>query len=132
MGETLPAEDTRISQARKALAAARAAVDDYTTPYAPQIWAARLDVALETLLGYVDETAPGGQLDRVDDRLENLGERFDQMVRILTVAAADEANHAPAQLDRIEERIGRIERVLTEEMRVLGDALSGSDEENGR
>jgi hypothetical protein len=65
-------EDARVRQAREALTAARAALEDYTRPYDPAGWAGRLAAALETLLAFVDETAPGGQLDRTEHAVTEL------------------------------------------------------------
>jgi hypothetical protein len=55
--DDVPREDFRLTLARKALAGAQGAVNDMTQPYKPEIWAARLEVAVEQLLLLIEERA---------------------------------------------------------------------------
>jgi hypothetical protein len=50
-----PVEDYRIAEARKALARAKAAVEDEFRPYNPAEEAGRLQFAVEMLLDYIGE-----------------------------------------------------------------------------
>lgn len=117
-------EDARVTQARKTLAAARAAVDDYSTPYAPQVWAARLDVALETLLAYVAEAAPGGRLDEIANAVGDLAAGRDEELETLRVvkrtldvkiAEAERLTAIEAGLDRLTAAIvGAVQAEMTD------------------